>query len=50
MKHFFISYNREDGQWAQWIAWQLEHNGYSTVNQAWDFGAGSAFVQSFRRP
>ena len=49
MKHFFISYNREDGQWAQWIAWQLEHNGYSTVNQAWDFGAGSAFVQEMHQ-
>jgi len=24
MKDSFVSYNRADGQWAQWIAWQLE--------------------------
>ena len=27
MKDFFISYNREDRQWAEWIAWQLEEEG-----------------------
>lgn len=44
MKNFFISYNGADKQWAEWIAWQLEDAGYTTVLQAWDFQAGSNFV------
>lgn len=43
-KDFFISYNRADRQWAEWIAWQLEEAGYTTVLQAWDFEAGSNFA------
>ena len=43
-KDFFISYNHADQHWAEWIAWQLEAAGYSTVIQAWDFLAGSNFV------
>ena len=31
MKHFYISYNSADRQWAEWIAWQLEEAGYTTV-------------------
>jgi len=44
MKHFFISYNRADRAWAEWIAWHLEDASYSTVIQAWDFRPGSNFV------
>jgi tetratricopeptide (TPR) repeat protein len=33
-----------DRSWAEWIAWQLENKGYSTINQAWDFRPGSNFV------
>jgi tetratricopeptide (TPR) repeat protein len=43
-KDFFISYNKEDRKWAEWIAWQLETAGYTTVVQAWDFLAGGNFV------
>ena len=43
-KHFFVSYNKADRLWAEWIAWQLEAAGYSTVLQAWDFRPGSNFV------
>ena len=43
-KDFFISYTGADRTWAEWIAWQLEQEGYTTVIQAWDFGPGSAFV------
>ena len=43
MKDFFISYNGADQLWAEWIAWQLEEQGYTTVIQAWDFLAGSSF-------
>jgi hypothetical protein len=38
---FFVSYAQADQTWAEWIAWQLEAAGYSTVLQAWDFVAGS---------
>ncbi len=44
-KDFFISYTNIDELWAEWIAWELEENGYDTVIQAWDFRAGSNFIQ-----
>jgi hypothetical protein len=37
VKDFFISYNSADKGWAEWIAWQLEEAGYTTILQAWDF-------------
>ena len=43
-RDFFISYNSADRAWAEWIAWQLEEAGYTTVLQAWDFVPGSNFV------
>ncbi len=43
-KDFFISYAGTDRKWAEWIAWQLEEAGYSTVLQAWDIRPGSNFV------
>src|SRR5713101_4089153 len=43
-KDFFVSYNRADRAWAEWIAWQLEEAGYTTIVQAWDFRPGSNFV------
>src|SRR5437764_1573993 len=43
-KDFFISYNKADRTWAEWMAWQLEAEGYTTVLQAWDFLPGSHFV------
>jgi len=49
MKDFFISYNSNDRDWAEWIAWQLEENGYTTFLQAWDFSAGTNFVQKMQQ-
>ena len=49
MKDFFISYRSTDRFWAEWIAWQLEEAGYSTVLQAWDFRPGSNFVLAMQR-
>jgi hypothetical protein len=43
-KDFFISYNKADRPWAEWIAWQLEEEGYSVILQDWDFRPGSNFV------
>jgi hypothetical protein len=43
-KDFFISYNKADKAWAEWIAWQLEAAGYTTIIQAWDFKPGTNWV------
>lgn len=43
-RDFFISYTGVDREWAEWIAWQLEESGYTTILQAWDFGPGTRFV------
>src|SRR5213592_4708698 len=48
-RDFFISYNTADRAWAEWIAWQLEEAGYTTVLQAWDFVPGSNFVVEMDR-
>jgi|GEM_PF-2723867 len=49
MKDFFVSYNRADKQWAEWIAWTLEESGYTVVVQAWDFRPGGNFVLDMQR-
>jgi hypothetical protein len=41
---FFISYTSADEEWAEWISWILEEEGFSVRLQAWDFAAGSNFV------
>lgn len=41
---YFISYNKADLHWAEWIAWQLEDAGYTTFIQAWDFRPGHNFA------
>ncbi|WP_433420919.1 toll/interleukin-1 receptor domain-containing protein [Microtetraspora malaysiensis] len=41
---FFISYTQADTEWAEWISWTLEHEGYSCIIQAWDFPPGTNFV------
>src|ERR1035438_5740065 len=45
---FFVSYTSADRQWAEWIAWQLEVAGYSTIIQAWDFLPGSNWVLNMK--
>lgn len=37
---FFISYTKANRGWAEWIAWQVEAAGFTTVMQAWDFRPG----------
>jgi tetratricopeptide (TPR) repeat protein len=49
MKDFFISYNKADRGWAEWIGWQLEEVGYSVILQAWDFRPGGNFVLDMQR-
>lgn len=49
MTDFFVSYNSADQEWAKWIAQQLEGEGFSTVIQSWDFGAGENFVLAMQK-
>lgn len=44
MVDFFVSYAEPDRDWAVWIAWQLQEEGYQIVLQDWDFSPGSNFV------
>src|SRR5687767_1914859 len=46
---FFVSYTSADRAWAEWIAWQLEAEGYTVVVQAWDFRPGGDFVQQMHQ-
>ncbi len=48
MKDFFISYNKADRSWAEWIAWQLVEAKYEVAIQAWDFRPASNFVLNMR--
>lgn len=48
-KDFFVSYNGKDKGWAEWIAWQLEEAGYTTIIQAWDFRPGGNFILDMQR-
>src|SRR6202140_3966761 len=40
-RDFFISYTSADRTWAEWIAWELQAAGYTTLIQAWDFRPGT---------
>jgi TIR domain len=48
-REFFVSYTGADQASAEWIAWELEQTGYTTVLQAWDFVAGSNFADAMDR-
>src|SRR5215218_2385862 len=47
-RDFFVSYTSPDRAWAEWVAWQLEDAGWTTVLQAWDFTPGENFVVRMR--
>jgi len=32
----FLSYTAPDRDWAEWVAWSLEHSGYTVFVAAWD--------------
>src|SRR5829696_5481882 len=46
---FFVSYTGADRAWAEWIAWQLEAEGYQVVVQAWDFGPGRDWAHEMQQ-
>jgi TIR domain len=45
-RDFFISYTAADKAWAEWLAWELEAAGYTTLLQAWDMPPGTAFAHA----
>ena len=49
VKDFFVSYTGADSEWAIWIAQELEREGFTTLIQAWDFAAGSGFIEHMHR-
>jgi hypothetical protein len=46
---FFVSYTSVDRAWAEWIAWQLEAEGYTVVVQAWDFTPGKSWTHEMQQ-
>lgn len=49
MQSYFVSYNRIDLDWAEWIAWVIEACGYRTVIQAWDFLPGCVWPEEMQK-
>jgi hypothetical protein len=45
---FFVSYTSSDRAWAEWIAWQLEADGYKVIVQAWDFTPGNDWAHEMQ--
>ena len=46
---FFVSYTSADRAWAEWIAWELEADGYQVVIQAWDFTPGRNWAHAMQQ-
>jgi hypothetical protein len=46
---FFVSYTGADRAWAEWIAWQLEAEGYQVMVQAWDFTPGHDWAHEMQQ-
>jgi hypothetical protein len=42
----FVSYTKDDLEWAEWISWQLEEARWRTLFQAWDIVPGKNWVHS----
>jgi len=45
---FFVSYTQTDRPWAEWIAWQLEADGFRVLLQAWDMVPGSNWTRAMQ--
>src|SRR3712207_6770805 len=41
---FFISHAGRDTAWAEWLAWQLQQDGYTVELDVWDWTPGEDFV------
>lgn len=49
VRNFFISYNRIDELWAEWIARALADAGYTHYFQKWDFRPGGNVVLDMQK-
>src|SRR5687767_1865415 len=47
-RDFFVSYTSSDREWADWIAWTLQQDGYACVLQSQDFVPGQDFIEGMR--
>ena len=47
-KDFFISRTGADRQWAEWIGYVLEEEGYGVHLQDWDFRPGKSFIREMQ--
>jgi hypothetical protein len=41
---FFISHATVDREWAEWIAFEIEDEGFRVVIDVWDWEAGANFI------
>jgi len=41
----FVSHAGRDGQWAEWVAWYLQENGYKVELDIWHWRPGEDFVK-----
>ncbi|MGB6162640.1 MAG: FxSxx-COOH system tetratricopeptide repeat protein [Pseudonocardiaceae bacterium] len=46
---FFVSYAQADRAWAEWVAWELQRDGYRVSVQAWDMVPGANWVNSMQK-
>jgi tetratricopeptide (TPR) repeat protein len=42
---FWISHSGKDQKWGEWVAWQLDQDGYKVLLDVWDFRPGASFVE-----
>jgi DNA-directed RNA polymerase specialized sigma24 family protein len=47
-KTYFISSDKNDLAWAEWIAWIVEDLGFQAIMQAWDFTPGKSWTQEMQ--
>jgi hypothetical protein len=47
--HCFISYDKADQAWAEWIAWTSEEAGYRVALEAWAPQPGASFVHEIQK-
>lgn len=48
VRDFFVSFNKNEREWAAWIAWHLEAAGYTVFPRDWDFRPGENFMSISR--
>lgn len=49
LDRFFISYNKEDKEWAEWIRWHLLEAGYEVFMQNWDTRPGNNYILAMHK-